>query len=183
LDGAEVESVGAGAFLVLVHRIARHLTHLAHRVVELARVNVEVIGSNILEGEEATILCDWEFSCFQEVIQLIYCPLGWIIHEVLEEVQERFMRKSITHEVEDSFGQSVVNDLSMIVDRTILDLNIGSIEEGLNLLADIDDVDKLIPVLLSNCIKCLLVFRMIGFDNIGLSVDDSGNSAPSNDDC
>jgi hypothetical protein len=24
---------------------------------------------------------------------------------------------------------------------------------------------------------------MIGFDNIGLSVDDSGNSAPSNDDC
>jgi hypothetical protein len=128
LDGAEVESVGAGAFLVLVHRIARHLTYLAHRVVELARVNVEVVGSNILEGKEATILCDWEFSHFKEVVEFIHRSLAWIVHEVLEEVQERFMRKSLAHEVEDSFGQSVVNDLSMIVDRTILDLNIGSIE-------------------------------------------------------
>jgi hypothetical protein len=128
LDRAEVESIGTGAFLVLVHPIARHLTYFANRVVELARVNVEVIATNILEGEEVTILGDWEFSCFQEVVEFIDCSLAWIIHEVLEEVQEWLMWKSLTHEVEDSFGQSVVNDLSMIVDRTILDLNIGSIE-------------------------------------------------------
>ena len=67
-DRTEVQSVGASALLVLVHPIARHFTYLANRVVELARVDVEVIGSNILEGEEVSILRNGEFSCFKEVV-------------------------------------------------------------------------------------------------------------------
>jgi hypothetical protein len=166
LDGAEVESRRASAILVLIDSVARHFTYLANRVVECSRVNVFVIGTNILEGEEVSILCDREFSCFQEVIEFIDCSLRWIIHEVLEEVEKWFMGQTITHEIQNTLCERVVNDLSMIVNRTILDLDIGSIEIGINLLTDIDDVDESIPILLADCFKCLFVFGVIGVDCI-----------------
>jgi hypothetical protein len=150
LNRTEVESVGAGALLVLVHRIARHLTYLAHRVVEVTRMNVLVIRTNILESEEVTILCDWEFSCFKEVVEFIYCSLAWILHEVLEEVQERFMGKTLTHEGKNPFGESIVDDLTPIVNCSTLNLNLCSIEVGLNLLTDVHQIDETSPVLLAN---------------------------------
>ena len=94
------------------------------------------------------------------------------------------MWQPITHEIQNTLCERVVNDLSVIVDRTILYFNIGSIEVGLNLLTDVHQIDESSPILLANCIQCLLVFRVVGVDCVRHPVDGSGNlAATCDDDC
>jgi hypothetical protein len=55
LDGAEVQSSRASAILVLIDKIAWHLTDRSNGVIKLARMYVLVIRTNILEGKEIPI--------------------------------------------------------------------------------------------------------------------------------
>ena len=53
--GAEVQSVRAGAVLVIVHRVAGHRNGLTHRVVERTAVNVFEVRTNRFVGQEAAV--------------------------------------------------------------------------------------------------------------------------------
>jgi hypothetical protein len=96
-------------------------------------VNVLVICTNILEGEEVTILGDGEFSHLKEIIQLIDCPLARILEKILKEGEKRLEGKILLHEANNPLGKSVMNHLTLVGDCSIYNLNIIAVDEVLDL--------------------------------------------------
>jgi len=178
VDGAEVQPCGASLILVIAHGISTHLTDLAHRVVKLARVNVLVITTDILEGEEETILGDGELAHIEEGVEFLYRPIGGILHEVDHEVEQRLNREILLHELNHTLGEGVVDDLTIEGDCSIVDLD-GLTPELMEVVLDFASEIYLIeegcPVALLDSFECLGVVRMGRINRVDFSFDASGD--------
>jgi len=178
VDGAEVQPCGASLILVVAHGISTHLTDLAHRVVELARVNVPVIATDILEGEEVTILGDGELAHIKEGVEFVDRPIGGILHQINHEVKQGLNREILLHELNHTLGEGVVDDLTIEGDCSIIDLDGLTpelMEVVLHLASEIDLIEERCPVILLDSFKSLGVVRMRRINRVDFSFDASGD--------
>ena len=187
VDGAEVQTSGASLILVITDCISTHLTDLAYGVVELARVNVLEVGTNILEGKEAPVLGDGELAHIKEGVKFLYRTIARIVHEVDHEVKQRLNRKILLHEVNHTLGESVVDNLSVEGDCPIVDfdgLTPELVKVVLDLSGEIHEVVELAVIFSLDCLKCLGVVGMGLVDCVDLSFDESRYCSASSDcDC
>ncbi len=180
-DGAEVQAVAASAILVLVNLVALHLADGANRIVELARVDVRVVCLHVLEREEVSILRDRQLASLKEVIQLIHGPLGRILHEVAEEVEQRLERQVLLHEVDDALGQRVVDRLAVEHDDAVFDLHVAAVNVVTHFAGEVNEVEELRPILVTNSLKNVLIVGVVGVHGIDRAIDDSGDFSATSD--
>jgi hypothetical protein len=184
VDGAEVQTSGASEILVIAHRISTHLTDLTYGVVELARVNVRVVGTNILEGKEVTILGNGELTHIQEGVEFLHGTIARILHEIDHEVEQRLNREILLHELNHTLGESVVDDFSVEGDCPIVDfdgLTPELVKVVLDLSGEIHEIVELAVIFSLDCLKCLGVVGMGLVDCVDLSFDESRDCSASSD--
>jgi hypothetical protein len=183
LDRTEVQTIGASPILVLVNLVARHLTNLANRVVKGSAMNVLEVCSDILVSKEVTICCDGKFPSLKEIVKLVDCTIGRVLHKVLKELNQGQERQSVTHEVDDTGGDGVVNGFILVKKDSILDLNIPR-HIGIDRSRNVCKGGNLVPVLHLDCLKDAGIVGMVGVDGKRLSIDDCGDLSRSRDgDC
>jgi len=184
VDGAEVQPCGASLILVIAHGISTHLTDLAHRVVKLARVNVPVIATDILEGEEVTILGERELAYLKEGVEFVDSTIARILHQVDHEVEQRLEGEILLHEGDHTIRKGVVDDLAVEGDCSIIDfdgLTPELVKVMLHFAREIDEIEEGCPVALFDRIESFGVVGMGRINREDLTFDASGNcSASSN---
>ena len=80
---ANVQTVAALARAILINLPAFHLRVGANAVVEPARVDVLVIPSHLLVGEEAAIRSDRNVAVLKEIVERQHAAANWILEQVL----------------------------------------------------------------------------------------------------
>jgi hypothetical protein len=174
-DGAEVQAIAASAILVLVNLVALHLADGTNRIVECARMYVLEIGTNILEREEVTILCEWQLTSFKEVIQLIHSPLGRIVQEIVEEVEHGLERQVMLDEFQNALCERVVNRITLKVDDTIFDEDVGVVNVVTHLARQVHQFQEQLPIAVTHGFDSLLVIDVVCIHSINCAVYDSRN--------
>jgi hypothetical protein len=176
--GAEVQTSGASLILVIADCISTHLTDLAYRVVELARVNVLEVGTNILEGEEVTILRDGELAHIEEGVEFLYRTIARILHKVDHEVEQGLEGKIILHELNHTIREGVVDDLSVEANCSIVDLDALTpelVKVVLDFSGEIHTIKESSPVAILDGIESFVVVGMRRINREDFSFDASGD--------
>ena len=164
-EAAKVQAVGASAVLVLINLVAWHLQHCAHAVVHLASVEVTVVVTHLLVGQEAAVLGDGQCSGFQEAIQLIHSPLAGVLHEIVEEAQHGLSVEVFADHVQDATNHAAAHWHIAVENFAITHSDIALAEVD-HALLDVDEALNFCVVLDLERFADLAVMCMICIDGV-----------------
>ena len=113
----EVKTRGTSIVRVVIYVLSFHLNNLPNGIVESSRVNILIVTTNLLIGEDVTILRESEATTilrgFDERPQLIADAIGRILSHLLNELNKRVNAKTFIVVTAYLFGERPRNTFAI----------------------------------------------------------------------
>ena len=133
---------------------------------------VLVVSINRLVGQETAILSDRHILVLQELIQLSATIVARIVIEVVQEPSHWFYGQTLLHKGEDSFGDTLVNDLTAVIHRTVFHLDVVT-EIRIECLGDVHQLlDVTLRATFRDRVDYHLCICVVTTESVRLPVDD-----------
>ncbi len=173
----EVQTVGAGTVAVVVHLTTGHRNHLAHLVFDGARVDILVVVTNRLVGDDIAVLVDHEAVGDTEQEQLVLRRLGRIETHLAQEVEQRLGSVAGVDQLEHLFGDGERERFTVELDVVVAECERRIAQnETLDRGTNVHEVDCFLGVAGAECVTDLREVRVIGRHREVLATDEGGQT-------
>lgn len=177
-----MKTLAAAVSAVVIDIAASHSHNGSDSVVDGSAVNVHPIVANSLICEEVTVFGDGKSLMLKEVVKLLTSTIRGVLHEVVKELYQRLKRHAITHELEDTINNEIVDRFTLVCDGAIADANISA-DIAANSRLNVDVLLERNPIAVLDVLLALREAGVIRGDHAGgLSVEDCGDAVGGNDD-